>query len=200
MKLSTIMFVVLLLFSSLALSGCTGDQDKTVGLTDAGGDFVEGENATVYATLLNSYEEDKQVVVSFSVLTEEGGNHSEMRILKVPAGSEKEYLQNITIPPDETPQDYDVRIVVGEDEVGLTDLEGNSITKDLTQINATIANTNFESGDIVARFEVRTENDTYTKKKSLRLPKSSMDEYSQKISIPSDENPTEYDVQITEKF
>lgn len=196
-RLSAVVIVILLLSSALLLSGCTSsDQEDVVGIPkgeEARGDFYKEENrANISVPILNTYDEPKEIVMKFVVITAEYNRYSELKKIRLPEKSQQEYYQEIHVPENET-NEFIAEIIVAEDEVGIVEVEGEQLDGEAL-VNTTIANTNFDSKDVTVNFEVITKEGKSSERKQLTLLENSMDEYSQKISI--DGTPEEYNAEI----
>ncbi len=195
-KSVTILIVFFLLSSASLLSGCiSSDQDGMVGIPEdeePRGDFYRNENrAEISVPLLNTYDEPKEIVVRFEVITAENNRYSELKKIRLSGNSQEVYTQEIYIPENET-DEFLAEIVVAEDDIGIVEVRGEPF-EDNVLINATVANTNFESKDVTIRFEVTTDDGTEkSETKQVNLPENSMDEYYQNIYF--DETPEEFDV------
>lgn len=200
-ELSTIMVLVILLLSASLLSGCTTDErEGVVGIPageDADGDFYSEENrAEIFVPILNTYDEPKEIVVRFKVITTEQNHHSELKMIRLPENSQEVYSQEIYVPEGEVGEFFDAEITVAEDEVGIVEVRGEQVD-DHALINATVANTNFEPKEVTLSFEVITE-DGNKESKTMQVTSSenSMEDHSQKI--PLDRALEDYHVEIVE--
>lgn len=198
-KIRTFATAFLLILSAVLISGCMGDQESQVGIpsdAELEWDYDQEENRVeMTVPIRNTYEEPKDIVVQFMVITSEENRYSEIEILRLPEDSKEEYSHSIDIPKNETANSVDARILVWEDEVGIVDVSGEDLGRRAV-VNATIANTNPEQENITVRFEAETEQSEYVGIKRVNLPKSSMDEYSQRLDIPNGETVIDYRAEI----
>ncbi len=199
-KLLSSIVVVVLIFATVFLSGCTEEHEGQVGIPgDAGsiGDYHEEENRVeITIPIWNTYDEDKSIVVRFMVETLEENVYDGIEMLELPADSEDEYSHSINIPEDESPEDVEARILVWEDEFGIVEVSGEHL-ENSALVNVTIGNTLYEEEEIAIQIEVETEEDIYRRVKSgVNLPETSMEEYQEEITIPEGEEPVDYSAEI----
>ncbi len=197
------MMMVLLLLSASLLSGCITSDQKIVGIPggeEVRGDFYREDNrAEISVPILNTYDEPKEVVVKFEVITPENERYSELDKIRLPENSQHEYSQEIYLPEDEEEtEEFLAQIIVPEDDIGIVEIEGDQIkNEDDVLMNVTIANTNFDSEDVILKFEVITEEgNVESEMKEVTLPENSIDDYSQKMHVG--ETPENYTAKILE--
>lgn len=197
-KMMTFATVILLILSSVILSGCSTENEKVVGIpSDAELEkeyYIEENRAEITVPILNTYKESKNIVVRFMVITEQETRYLEINMLTIPGNSHEDYSQSIDLPENETPDFYDANILVSEDEVGIIETTGNY--EETATVNASIANTNPEEVNVEVLFKVITEQNVYHQTKSISLPESSMDVYQQDFVLREGEEPVEYESEI----
>ncbi len=189
--------VILLLFFNLNFSGCLGeDQEEIVGIpegaTPDGTIYDDHVNASV--PIMNSYDEPKQIVMEYEIGTEEGGRYSESKFITLPKGSQDIYYQIVSFPENETPDYVDTEIIVGADEIKVIEVSGEG-SEGYALVNATIANTKFESERSRFDFKVFTDEDVHEEQKIIDVSESSIETYTRELDIPPDENPVDFEVQ-----
>ncbi len=190
--------VSILLFSTLSFSGCLDeDEEGVVGIPE--GEYPEGEDhddyVEVFIPIMNTYEELKQIVMKFEILTKEDGRYSEMKLITLPEDSVEMYSQVVEIPDNETPAFIDTEIIVGYEEIKIVDVEVES-SEESAVLNATIANTKFDSERILVEYIVTTEEDIYSEKKRIEMSENSMDVYTAQVEVPPEEALVDFDAQI----
>lgn len=199
-KSKVLMFfsILILILSSLSFGGCLDDkEDGVVGIPEGKDPQADINESHVEITveIMNTYEEQKHIVMKFKVGTLEERRYSKNQFITLPKDSQEEYSQVVEIPKNATAKFVDTEIIVNEDETKIIDVKGES--NDASAIvNATIANTNSEQQDITIRFEVESYQSEYAEIKKIDLPESSMDEYFQKIDIPDNETIIDYRAEI----
>ena len=189
--------VSILLFSTLSISGCLGEDDEgIVGIPedeDPDGE-VHDDHVEVFVPIMNTYEEPKQIVMKFEVGTLEDGRYSEIKFITLPEDSVEIYTQVVEIPEDEKPKYIDTEIIVEYDEVKIIEVDGDA-SEGSAQVNATIANTKFDSERILVEFIATTEDEVYSQKKGIDVSQSSIDVYTADIEdVPL--NVVDFDAQI----
>ncbi|MEF8873193.1 MAG: hypothetical protein V5A88_00820 [Candidatus Thermoplasmatota archaeon] len=200
-RLGALLVVVFLILSGSLLSGCTSNEERgVVGIPkgeDAEGDFYREENrAEIFVPILNTYKDPKEIVVKYQVITEKQNRYSELKKIRLPETSEEVYSQEIHVPEGEVAEFFDAEIIVSEDDIGIVKVRGERVD-DEALINATVANTNFDSKEATLNFEaVMEEGNVEWEKKDVTLPKNSIDEYSQRIRV--DGTVEDYRVEIVE--
>jgi len=195
-RLVSMIVVVVLILASVFLSGCLNDDGGTVGIPEGEnpeGDIYE-DHVEIFVPIMNTYEEPKQIVMKFEVGTEEGGRHSEMKYITLPEDSVDVYNQIVDIPENETPDFVDTEIIVWYEETKIVEVDGE-YSEGNAALNATIANTKFESERVLVEFIVTTEEDIYSEIEELDVAKSSMEIYTEDVGIPPDEDPVSFDAQ-----
>ncbi len=199
-KFSVLILTIFLITSTSLMSGCiSSEQENVVGIPEdeePRGDFYKAQNrAEIFVPILNTYEEPKEIVVKFEMITGLGNRYSELKKIRLPANSQQEYSQEIHIPENET-EDFLAEIIVSEDETGVVEIEGDPAEDhDYVLMNVTAANTNFEPKEVTISYEVVTEEGKErSEMKQVTLPETSMEEYTQKI--PMEGTPEEYRAEI----
>jgi|GEM_PF-2705662 len=196
-KILMIFTVSILLLSSLSFSGCLDeDEGGIVGIPE--GEDPDGtihdDHVNASVPIMNTYDEPKQIVMKFEIGTEEGGRYSEMKFITLPENSVEVYYQVIEIPESETPSFVDTEIIVGYDEIKVIEVDGET-SEGFAQVNATIANTKFDSERILVEFIATTEDEVYSQKEGIDVSQSSVDVYTADIEdVPP--NVVDFDAQI----
>ncbi len=195
---TTVILVILVLLVTSASIGCLEEGDREEGVVGIPeGETPEGEDhgdhVLVYIRIMNTYEEQKSIVMKFEIMTEEGGHYSNMKFINLPEDSLDLYTQEVDIPEDETPSLIDTEILVEDDEIDIVKVEGDESERGVL-INATIANTKSESERTRFEFEVMTEENVYNEQKVIDLDERSLELYSKEIEIPEEEKPIEFNV------
>ncbi len=198
-KVLLIFTVLILIFSTLTLSGCLNDDDGEgiVGIPE--GEDPEGEvhedHVEVLVPIMNTYEEPKQIVMKFEIVTEEDGRYSENKFIVLPEDSVEVYHQVVEIPENETPNLVDTEIIVWYEEIKIVEVGGES-SEGSAVLHTRIANTKFDSERILVEFIVTTEEDIYSEKKRIEVTESSMEVYTAQVEVHPEEVLVDFDAQI----
>ncbi len=194
----TVIFIILVLMITFSSLGCLedGEEERVVGIPE--GEEPEGKDHGDYVLasvpVMNTYGEEKQIVLKFEIITEEEGHYSENKFVTLPKDSVEIYTQEVDIPEEEIPSIIDAEIVVSYDEIDLVEVDGQR-SEDGALINAAIANTKFESERTRLEFEVTTDIDVYIEQKIVDVEESSLHTFSKEIDFSEDEELVDFDVQ-----
>jgi len=197
-KILMFVTVSVLLFSTLTISGCIDEDDEgTVGIPEGENPdgTVHDDHVNASVPIMNTYDEPKQIVMKFEIGTEEDGRYSEMKFITLPENSVEVYYQIVDIPENETADFVDTEIIVQYEEIKVVKVDGESLEGSAI-VNATIANTKFDSERLLVEFTVITEDEIYSEKKGVDVTRSSIDVYTAELEFPIDETAVDFDVKI----